>query len=197
MGIRQKFAPSGPDIIYTVPKFGSGDAQEAWRDQCRKDKKGQTVETCVTRGCMVEDVNGVNHKEFQPVSAAQVGGGANLDRLVRAEAVSRVTEREARTNAGEFEFKTLTAISDGATQRLLDKGEGFNASELTVAATEPVQRIDDRGRVVTMEGTPEQPGEERAEDWIKRGIAERVKLRAKVVAKAKRALKRGATEKGA
>ena len=49
----------------------------------------------------------------------------------------------------------------------------------------------------SLQGRPPVVGAERAEDWIKRRLVERAKLRAKVVAKAKQILRREAfTESG-
>jgi hypothetical protein len=61
--------------------------------------------------------------------------------------------------------------------------------EWDIAAEDPVQRIDDRGRVVTLQGRPALDGTALAEDLIKKGLVERAKLRAKVLAAAKKLVK--------
>jgi hypothetical protein len=186
MGIRET-QPADFVAAYHRPRFGSGEAEQTWREQCQKDKDSQKMIACVARGCSVELVVGTTAREGEPLTAADVGGADNLDRLRRVGAVSIIGEREAATNRGEFEFRFTKAIAHNG--KIWDEGEGFHPSEMDVPAEEPVQRIDGQGRVVMTQGRPAVVGAELTEEWIKRDLAERAKLLAKVIAKAKKILK--------
>jgi hypothetical protein len=195
MAIREQ-QPAEPTVGFHRTKFGSRDAEQADADQRKKDKESQKVVSCVSRGCSVTTVRDTTLREFEEVTAADVGGDGNLERLGRVGAVSIISEREAKTNRGEFELRFKKSVC--LPPKVWDVGEGFNAEELDKPAVEPVQRVDVQGRVVMSGGRPAVVGTEKAEDLIRRDLVERTKLRDKVTAAVKKRLKRDAeAESGA
>ena len=177
---------------YTRTRFGSKEAEADWREQCKKDKQTQKVTSCVARGCSVETVRETTLREFEEVSAQDVGGHENLSRLERVGAVSVITERQAATNRGELEFRVVEGKS------IVHGGQvwvgGFSGAEWDLPGEEPVQRIDDRGRVVMTEGRAPVVGAALAEELIKKRLVERVRLRDAVISKVKQRLSRKAEE---
>jgi hypothetical protein len=186
MGIRD-ISPENFVAPYKRPRFGSGEAEEAWKQRQADRRAVQTVLAAVAEGCSVETVGGAMLRDGEEVTPADVGGGVNLDRLASVGAVNKVTENEAKSSRGEFEFKFKKAVTHNG--KIWDENESFNAPELDVPAEEPVQRIDGQGRVVMTQGRPAVVGAELTEQLIKRGLVERARLRDAVVAKAKKLLK--------
>lgn len=179
---------------YTRPRFGSQDDQQAWLDKVAKRRQSQRYTHGVAPRCSVGTRRDTLLKDGEQVTPADVGGAANLSELVRAGVVIEIDERQAATNRGDFEFVTLKSVThkDG----VLDAGQGFNAEELDVPAEPPYETFDaDTRRIVKRQGRPAVDGAAKAEEWIKRGIAERARLRERVVKSVKSRLKAKAASK--
>ena len=164
---------------YTRPRHGSKESEQAWREQCREDKKSQKVISCVARGCSVETVRETTLREFEEVTAADVGGSSNLLRLEGVGAVSTIDERQAATNRGEYEYVFTKSVTNYRTG--YDEGQGFNADEMDVPE-ETFRRSLNEPPVLVREAID---GRTLAERWVADGLAERAKLYDKLVAKLK------------
>lgn len=186
MAIRELTDPDFT-VSYTRTQHGSQEAELAAKEQYREDKKRQKVTSCVARGCTVETVRGTTLTEFEPISAADVGGHANLEKLERVWAASIVSEREAATNRGELEFRVVEGKSISHARQIWVGG--FSGKEWDIPAEPPVQRVDGMGRVITTEGRPAVDGTALAESLITKGLVERARLRDAVVAKVKQTLR--------
>jgi len=195
MGIRE-LEPENFVAPYKRPRFGSAEAEAAWKDRQAKRKAKQTVLAVVAEGCSVETVRGTTLRDGEEVTPADAGGGVNPDRLASVGAVNKVTENEAKTNAGEFEFVAVRSFTYPG--GIVGEGEGFDAEQLDRPGTEPSQAVTTQGKIVEHPGRPAVDGAAKAEELVKRGLAERARLRAKVTAAVKKRLKReAASESGA
>jgi hypothetical protein len=163
---------------YKRPRFGSGEAEEAWKQRNAKRREKQTVLAVVAEGCSVETVRGTTLRDGEEVTAADVGGGVNLDRLASVGAVNMISENQRKTNAGEYEFTAKKAFTAGG--RIYDVGEGFNGEELDMPGEEPSQAVTHAGKIVEHPGRPAVDGAALAEALIKGQLAERAELRKRV-----------------
>lgn len=176
---------------YKRPRFGNKEAEQDWLDQCKRDKQSQKVPSCVARGCSVETGMETTLREFEPVSAADVGGYSNLDRLRRIGVVSIISEREAKTARNEYDLIIgEVAVTHGG--KIFLPNQGVDLAELNVPE-DSFRRSPKEPLIVLREA---RDGSEVAEDLIKDGLARRAKLRDAVIAKAKQALKREDKEAG-
>ena len=195
MGIKEL---TEPDIItpYKRPRFGTAEAEQAWKERQVKRRETQTVRDAVAEDCLIETVRGTTLRDGEEAVAAAVGGPANLDRLARVGAVNMISENQLKTNQGEYELITKRPFTHGG--KIYDQGEGFNASDLDRPAEDPYQAIGPDGRIVTRQGRPAVDGAELAESLIAREVAARAELRRRVVQRAKEILKGsgGGTTKG-
>ena len=191
MGIRD-ISPANFIVPYKRPRFGSVEAEEAWKQRNAKRREKQTVIAEVAEACSVETVRGTTLRDGEQVTPADVGGQVNLTRLRSVGAVNMVTANQAKTNAGGFEFTALRSFTHNG--RIYDVAEGFSAEELDVPGTEPSQAVTVDGRIVEHPGRPPVDGAKLTEQLVKNGLAERAKLTDKVRQAAKRVLKGSKTK---
>jgi hypothetical protein len=184
MGIRD-IGPENFVAPYQRPRFGSGEAEEAWKQRNAKRREKQTVLAVVAEGCSVETVRGTTLRDGEEVTLGDVGGGVNLDRLASVGAVNKVDENTVKRNRGEYEFTALRSFTHNG--KVYDVGEGFNAEQLDRPAEDPEPTVDpNTGKLRKGKGLTAVDGAALAEALIKGQLAKRAELR-KRVAKAVKA----------
>ena len=112
MGIRD-ISPQDFTAPYKRPRFGSVEAEEAWKKRQADRRAVQKLIAEVAEACSIETVRGTTLRDGEEVTPADVGGQVNLDRLARIGAVNQVSENQAKTNAGGFEFTALRSFTAG------------------------------------------------------------------------------------
>jgi hypothetical protein len=169
------------------PHFGSPEGERVWEEECKAARETQKYEYAVAPKCTVPQEDGPTLHQRDEVDPSRIEGGMpQVIKWIGDGYILKIDERKARTNRGDVDIVLLKVISHGG--RIWDKGDGVDFDELTVPATEGYKGIGANGRYVEYSGSPERPGIEIGEDWIERGIGERMKLIDKARAAAKRVL---------
>jgi hypothetical protein len=186
MGIKETPSGHNADALFSKPRFGSTDTEEAWKKKCKAAREKQKVRIAVSPECSVETVRGVSRKASEELSQAECGGRANLEQLEKVGVVICLTESEFLINTGQAKHVIGRKAIIGA-KKIHDVGEVVQASDFDKPDEPSFSFTTSEGFHKEAKAIKHPSGEETLRRLVKAGWIEELKTRAKVQAAIKAA----------
>jgi hypothetical protein len=179
MGISE--APSGHnrDALFTKPRFGSTDTEDAWKKKCKAARVKQKVRIAVAPDCFVETVGGVKRCATEELTQAEVGGRVNLEQLEKVGVVICLSESEFKINNGTARHVIGRKAIIGS-KKIHDVGEVVEASDFDRADDPAFSYTNTQGHHKEAEAVTYPSGEETLRRLVKNGFVQEMKTRAAV-----------------
>ena len=179
MGIKETPSGHNRDALFTKPRFGSIEAEQAWKKKRKAAREKQKVRIAVAPECSVETVRGVSRKASEELSRAECGGPVNLEQLEKVGVVIHLTESEFKINNGTARHVIGSKAIIGA-RKIHDVGEVVEASDFDKADEPGFQYTNSQGHHVTAESVKHPAGEETLRRLVKAGFIKELKRRSAV-----------------
>ena len=178
MGIRETPSGHNADALFTKPRFGSKDAEHAWKKKCKAAREKQKVRIAVAPECVVETVRGVKRCAREELTVQDCGGRGNLEQLAKIGVVIRLSEHELKINTGTARNVVLRAHTSPT--GIKDVGDVVEAREYDKDDEPAFTYTNSAGHHVTTDPVKHPSGEETLRRLVKAGLIEERKTRAKV-----------------
>jgi hypothetical protein len=186
MGIKETPSGHNADALFSKPRFGSTDTEEAWKKKCKSVREKQKVRIAVAPECAVETVRGVTRKDGEELTAPELGGLVNLEQLERVGAVIHLTESEFLISTGQARHVIGRKAIIGS-KKIHDVGEVVQASDFDKPDEPSFSFTTSEGFHKTAKAIKHPSGEETLRRLVKAGFIKELKTRAKVQAAIKAA----------
>ena len=187
MGVLE--APTGQsrDVLFSKPKFGSLESDQAWKKKCKSVRPKQTEKIAVSPECSVTTIGGVVRRAGEELTQAEVGGPVNLDQLAKIGVVIHLTESEFLINTGQAKHVIGRKAIIGA-KKIHDVGEVVQPSDFDRPDEPSFSFTNAQGHHKTAEAIKHPSGEETLQRLVKAGWIKELKRTAavrKAIAEAK------------